>query len=541
MNKKKKIIIILVVLLVIAALIAGGVIFFLWHQRNSLTADVETVEMLNWGYWGDEMSSSGMVTNDYNQDVYLISNQTIQDVFVEEGQEVKAGDQLMAYDMSLTDLQLEMKELEIQNIDNNIILSQRELEKLKKEKPISDTPVMPVEPEPEPNPQPEPELPQLTENGHYNYVTASVLELLGAAGNVTGGTGTEEDPYVILCAAGCYVKGDFFNALAALENPVFVSLRIVNPQTGLTEGMPFWNMGSPSFQSTGMTYNEEERWSVETKQLLADEPIIDDPIIDDPMPDAPIMDEPVTGHTAAELARLIKEEQKKQKDLDLQKRKAELELEQMRKLTSEGVVLAEVDGVVKTVGDKENPSQDGSAFITVSGSEGLYVTGYLSELQLGSVGVGTEIFANSWQSGNSFNATIQSISPYPSTSANVWGEGNPNVSYYAYTAYIENSEGLQNGEYVDLSMTATYGDNSVSSIYLQKAYVREENGRSYVLKADENNRLVKQYVETGKTVYGEAVEIKSGLSMEDRIAFPYGKSAKEGVKVNEASDSGKMY
>ena len=209
----------------------------------------------------------------------------------------------------------------------------------------------------------------------------------------------------------------------------------------------------------------------------------------------------------------------------------------MKKLTSEGVVLAEVDGVIKSVGDMENPPQDGSAFITVSGSEGLYVSGYLSELQLGSVGVGTEIFANSWQSGNRFNATIQSISPYPSKNANVWGDGNPNVSYYPYTAYIENSEGLKNGEYVDLSMTATYGEDTMNSIFIEKAYVREENGRSYVLKADENNRLVKQYVETGKTLYGQAVEIKSGLSMEDRIAFPYGKAAKEGVKVKESSDS----
>ena len=91
-------------------------------------------------------------------------------------------------------------------------------------------------------------------------------------------------------------------------------------------------------------------------------------------------------------------------------------------------------------------------------------------------------------------------------------------------------------------MTATYGEESNNSIYLQKAYVREEDGRSYVLKADENNRLVKQYVETGKSIYGEAVEIKAGLSMEDRIAFPYGKAAKEGVKVKESSESeGKMY
>ena len=51
--------------------------------------------------------------------------------------------------------------------------------------------------------------------------------------------------------------------------------------------------------------------------------------------------------------------------------------------------------------------------------------------------------------------------------------------------------------------------------------------------ADENDHLKKQYVVTGKTVYGTAVEIKSGLTEDDRIAFPYGKTAVEGAAVTE--------
>ena len=74
----------------------------------------------------------------------------------------------------------------------------------------------------------------------------------------------------------------------------------------------------------------------------------------------------------------------------------------------------------------------------------------------------------------------------------------------------------------------------MNSLYIEKAYVRNEDGKSYVLKAGEDNRLVKQYVETGKTVYGSSIEIKSGLSESDRIAFPYGKTAKEGIKVKDA-------
>ena len=65
------------------------------------------------------------------------------------------------------------------------------------------------------------------------------------------------------------------------------------------------------------------------------------------------------------------------------------------------------------------------------------------------------------------------------------------------------------------------------------AYVGEEGGRNYVLKAGEDGRVYRQYVETGKVVYsGWYVEIISGLSLDDYIAFPYGKNAVEGAKAD---------
>ncbi|MBQ9958774.1 MAG: efflux RND transporter periplasmic adaptor subunit, partial [Oscillospiraceae bacterium] len=58
----------------------------------------------------------------------------------------------------------------------------------------------------------------------------------------------------------------------------------------------------------------------------------------------------------------------------------------------------------------------------------------------------------------------------------------------------------------------------------------EEGGRSYVLKVGEDGRMVKQYVEIGRSLYGGySVEILSGLTLEDYIGFPYGKNAVEGA------------
>ena len=177
----------------------------------------------------------------------------------------------------------------------------------------------------------------------------------------------------------------------------------------------------------------------------------------------------------------------------------------------------------------------GEPFLTVSGSEGLYVSGSLSELQLGEIGVGQVVYGSSWESGTNFEAKITEISSYPQKNANTWGgEGNPNVSYYPYTAYIENTEGLSNGEDVELTMTKNQEEGG---IFLSKAYIREEDGKRYVLKAGEDNRLVKQYIQTGKSIWGgQSLEIVSGLTMEDRIAFPYGKTGKEGVRVEGDSE-----
>ena len=76
------------------------------------------------------------------------------------------------------------------------------------------------------------------------------------------------------------------------------------------------------------------------------------------------------------------------------------------------------------------------------------------------------------------------------------------------------------------------GEASADALYLWKAYIREDEGGSYVMKAGVDNRLYKQYLELGATIYsGEYVEVKSGLTAEDYIAFPYGTDVQEGVRA----------
>lgn len=280
-------------------------------------------------------------------------------------------------------------------------------------------------------------------------------------------------------------------------------------------------------------YDASRMWYIFTGEEYIPEQSLADKYMDDFMENATDWKEP-EGYTAEELAKELLDTENRLKTLDIQRRQQLLQLESMQKTASDGMVYAEVSGEVKTVGDPDEFQEPGTPFLVVTGDAGLYVRGSISELLLDDVAVGTVVTANSWESGMTFEATITEISDYPSSGGNSWGDGNPNVSYYGYTAYIEDSSALRNGEYVDLSISTNQTESG--GLYIDKAYVRQEDGKSYCMIADENDCLKKQYVVTGRTIYGSAVEIRSGLTEEDRIAFPYGKNAVEGASVTESQN-----
>ena len=74
-----------------------------------------------------------------------------------------------------------------------------------------------------------------------------------------------------------------------------------------------------------------------------------------------------------------------------------------------------------------------------------------------------------------------------------------------------------------------------NSLTINKAFVRSENGRSYVMK-EKDGVLVKQYVRVGKVdSYGYTITITGGLSRHDKLAFPYSEDAVEGMKTVDGS------
>ena len=241
------------------------------------------------------------------------------------------------------------------------------------------------------------------------------------------------------------------------------------------------------------------------------------------------------SYTKEELKKAISEKEKEIRDLELNQKETALKIKNAKKALEDQTVKATIAGVIKKVGDPEKPSQDGSAFIQVDSQQGLYVRGYVSELVLDQVTPGTMLQISSWSSGAFATATVKEVSPYPAENYMVYSSG-AQASYYPFTALIdEGAEGFQNLESVSISMTVGADETAQNAIYLSKAFIREENGQKYVFVRGEDGKLERRPVKTGKIVYGNQYEIKSGLTAEDYIAFPYSKNELEGTKTEEST------
>lgn len=571
--KIKKVIAVAVALAVTGGAVYGGIYAYEAYQSENLVAEVQPVSSINWGYWGDQETSYGMVTNDSSQEIYLENDSRVEEVYVEQGDEVKTGDALIKYDTSEIEIEIKRKELDISTTANSIAKAQRALEVLKQTKPVDKTrPEIDTSKYDDTKKKEEEakelSLPETDEKDSriYNYVTASSVPY-----NAKEADGSEENPYIYYVNKGAYAYGSFFNSIRPTSSSgegkhvVFIICKkdskgkilmessaveetVETTETTETSEEPekaIYEMLIPvpddsvspntkTFDGNGLTaYDSDRMWYIFSGEEVETDSSLQDLL--DSIEEEQEWEEP-EGYSETELAAAIEEKEQEIKKLDLQRRKEELELESLENTASDGVVYAKIDGTVKSVREisgSGSEDEESGAFMVVTGSEGLYVSGTISELLLDEIKPGMVITANSWETGNTFQATITGISDYP-VSGNSMGDGNPNVSYYEYTAYIEDSSSLKNGEYVDLSIQTNTSESG--GLYIEKAYVRQENGQSYVMIADENDRLKKQYVITGKTIYGSAVEIKSGLSETDRIAFPYGKAAVEGTLVSEQED-----
>ena len=511
------------------------------------------------GYDDSGIASYGTVTTNQKQDIYVDDTMPITQVYVKAGDTVKVGDRLVAYDTTLSSLELEMKEMQIQGIDLNIQNLQKEITQLKGTKTAkADTGASVVQTSADGEQQPtvqkmsavkttilntskedenkKPDGDTSKDDTTKDDVPSSAIErpfpealkgkevyseitLDSVPYNKEDADGTMEKPYRYLCAPGAAVNAPFM--LKVLKEGQVCAFDVVDNAEAPTKFLSCWILDG----KTGQVVIPDPQPTPDPEPTPNPEPTPEPDISEDPViPDTPDLP------SKEEVAKEIKEKEQKIKNLDLSKRSAELELKKLKKKVGDGVIKSTVEGVVKEATDEASAKNENKPVVSVVGEEGFYVTGRVGETMLDQIKEGMTATVMSWQSGESYEATVTGIGNSPVSDYST-GE-NQNQSFYPFTLVIHGDANLSNGESVNLSMDGIAA-GSDGSIYLEKMFVREEGNRYYVYKRGDNGRLTKQYVEVGKNMYN-SLEITSGLTMDDMIAFPYGRDVKEGAKTQEA-------
>lgn len=360
------------------------------------------------------------------------------------------------------------------------------------------------------------------------------------------GTGTEEDPFVFLCCSGpgkVVALGSFLNWMAGYNQDGTQILKeggywfrlefhqndkIANYQD-LKESCIGYYLVNGSMLEEPVDMFVELEFTLEGASQYTQDVLPEDPSYDDTY----VPDGSGAGSASISRADAIKAQQTLVQTLELDVRQSDLEILKLEKKVSKQIVYSKLDGTVSYVGDPITGTYEGEGFVTVESEDGFYVTGAVSELMLDQVEEGTILNCSSYESG-SFEAEVINVSEYPISSGNYYGSGNPNVSHYLFSATIsDKSLMLSDSEWLNITLQSDVPQ--AGSIVLPKAFVRTEDGVSFVYK-DDNGVLKKQILDIGgNTDGGYSVLVNGGITREDRIAFPYGKTVKDGAITKEGT------
>lgn len=553
---------------IIAAACVVGVCGAVWGgltiARNAQRGDVNVYavnECAMTDYWGDTSNTSGMVTTDKLQKIYISQSQTVKKVWVKEGDSVKKGTALVSYDSTLTQATVERAKIDYDRQTENLEVMKNELELLKKAKnketlqkecddleaklknlkaaydkdekhpynadaPVTEGKITQAEPT------------TITVKGadgkeqpatvyYYSWLSPSTIdeaklgEILSNLGvTPAGDVLTAVDTYVVLVQrhgdkVGGYVESTWG---MVIMDRYTADNNEVNPPTQASKSVSFRLLNNlPDFVDTERKYDSKEIQDTERKIAQIQE------LLESSM-------------TQLDLNKAILEKAQAVKEQEVNLKVAKLKLDKKLAELGDGNVYAEFDGTVKAVRDPDEAYNNSEAVVELSGGGGYYVTGTLSEMDLGSVQVGDSVSISSWMTGAACEGTIVSIDDYPTSNGNNWGDGNSNVSYYPFKVFVTEDANLQPNDYVDIQYQKdTSAEESGSSLYLQSMFIRTDNGKSYVMARGEDGRLEQRWVQTGRDLWGSYTQIRGGLTIDDYVAFPYGRDVVEGAHTQEAT------
>lgn len=560
---------------IIAAACVVGVCGAVWGgltiARNAQRGDVNVYavnECAMTDYWGDTSNTSGMVTTDKLQKIYISQSQTVKKVWVKEGDSVKKGTVLVSYDSTLTQATVERAKIDYDRQTENLEVMKNELELLKKaknketlqaeydklQKELAEEIAKldkeggyrPDEPIEEGKLEVKKDATGNSENAPLYYQINSTTplndktlkDILTALRRPTPNSKTTTvSTYVVLV----YREGDKMGG-EPISRGLVITETFMPDSTGETPTTP--GEGGETSTTPGEGGGESGSGTVKLSFRFCDLTGYVDPertYSSDKYKEltrkiAQVQELLDASMTQLDLNKAILEKAQAVKEQEVNLKVAKLKLDKKLAELGDGNVYAEFDGTVKAVRDPDEAYNNSEAVVELSGGGGYYVTGTLSEMDLGSVQVGDSVSISSWMTGAACEGTIVSIDDYPTSNGNNWGDGNSNVSYYPFKVFVTEDANLQPNDYVDIQYQKVSAQQQAgSSLYLQSMFIREDNGKSYVMARGDDGRLEQRWVQTGRDLWGSYTQIRGGLTIDDYVAFPYGRDVVEGAHTQEAT------
>ena len=546
---------------IIAAACVVGVCGAVWGgltiARNAQRGDVNVYavnECAMTDYWGDTSNTSGMVTTDKLQKIYISQSQTVKKVWVKEGDSVKKGTVLVSYDSTLTQATVERAKIDYDRQAENLEVMKNELELLKKakNKETLEAEKTKLEAElqaeisrldgaggydPEKAVVPGLVTPMAEGSGnskdkpiYYYWLTNKplsdeVLRNLLHGAEINRATPMDKTPtvstYLVLVSRDKDKMGGMPTSRGLLITETFTPNSTEQPVEGApisgTVSISFRFCDLPEYIDPERTY-DSDKYKELTRKIAQIQELLE------------------SSMTQLDLNKAILEKAQAVKEQEVNLKVAKLKLDKKLAELGDGNVYAEFDGTVKAVRDPDAAYNNSEAVVELSGGGGYYVTGTLSEMDLGSVQVGDSVSISSWMTGAACEGTIVSIDDYPTSNGSNWGDGNRNVSYYPFKVFVTEDANLQPNDYVDIQYQKVSAQQQAgSSLYLQSMFIREDNGKSYVMARGEDGRLEQRWVQTGRDLWGSYTQIRGGLTIDDYVAFPYGRDVVEGAHTQEAT------
>lgn len=568
-SKAKKIILSMTALVLVVALGLGG--WYYAANRNTepvFVYDFSYIGMTE--YWGDSRESYGPVTTDGIQTVYVSDTQTVTSILVAEGDEVKKGDILMTFDTTLSDLALERARLAVEKLKLQLESAKKELRNINSMRPM----VIPVAP-PEEDENLGTELASeflISTQTKYDGSSAEVplvcwlrdtknvdvalLETIRQQAEALQRKNAEDEENKLLNPASPTAdEGETTvpettapetTAPEAEPTPSESVPEETSPEETVpeeTEPEPLVvdsyyvifkvTAGNMSLGTTktwqGLYVTRDPATNIFTFRFFDASYVQDFTIADSDRKDTPEIDFG-SGFTAAQIAEMRAEQEKTIRDLEFEIKMAEADYKIKQTETGDGNVRAEIDGTVVSVLTEDDAKSMKQPLLKVSAGGGFYIEGSVSEIEKDAMQIGQEVTVNDWSTGMVYTGVIESIGDFPQNERNYYGEGNPNASYYPFKVFVDESADLRAGNYVSVSYSSA---TAQQGIYLENPFLRTEQGRSYVYVRGADGLLEKRYVTTGKALWGSYTEIVSGITQTDMLAFPYGKTVKEGAPTQE--------